>query len=107
MTEFLTGLAEQYPERTFARFNHADDAVQNAFYQAVGGDPGGFPPGLRAAETELKELPNYRSFLACGNEHCSFDRPDFFTEEADGTSLRDWVADLEAGKDVDCPECRP
>jgi hypothetical protein len=107
MTEFLTALAEQYPERTFARFNHAGDAVQEAFYQAVGGDPGGFAPGMRAAETELKELPNYRSFLACGDEHCSFDRPGFYTEEADGVRLRDWVADLEAGEDVDCPACRP
>jgi Pectinacetylesterase len=107
MTEFLTALAEQYPERTFARFNHAGDDVQEAFYEAVGGEQGGFPPRLRAAETELKELPNYRSFLACGDEHCSFDNEGFFEDEVGGVSLRDWVADLEAGEDVDCPECRP
>jgi Pectinacetylesterase len=107
MTEFLTALAEQYPERTFGRFNHVADLEQEAFYQAVGGDPGGFTPGLRAAETELTELPNYRSFLACGGEHCSLDRSRFFEEEVEGTRLRDWVADLEAGEEVDCPECRP
>jgi Pectinacetylesterase len=106
MVEFLTALAEQYPERTFGRFNHAQDNVQEAFYQAVGGTPGGFAPRLRRAEQELKELPNYRSFLACGSDHCAFDRSTLHTVTAEGTRLRDWVADLAAGKDVDCPECR-
>ena len=49
MAEFLTALANEHPDRTFARFNHADDDVQVAFYEAVGGDPDGFAPRLRAA----------------------------------------------------------
>jgi hypothetical protein len=105
MVEFLTALANEHPDRTFARFNHADDDVQVAFYSAVGGEPAGFAPRLQAAERELKELPNYRSFLACGTEHCSFDGSDFYSEETSGVRLRDWVADLAVGKDVDCPEC--
>jgi hypothetical protein len=105
MVEYLTALAEQYPERTFARFNHAQDDVQIQFYWAVGGNPEGFAPRLRAAERELKQLPNYRSFLACGSEHCSFDGSSFYETETNGVRLRDWVADLAAGKDVDCPEC--
>lgn len=106
MVEFLSALAEQYPDRTFARFNHAQDGVQQAFYDAVGGDPAGFSPGLRAAERELKQLPNYRSYLACGSEHCAFDRSTFYSTETDGVRLRDWVADLAEGEDVECPECR-
>ena len=106
MVEFLTALAKQHPDRTFARFNHAHDEVQIAFYGAVGGDSEGFAPRLRAAERELKKLPNYRSFLACGTEHCAFDRPTFYTRETEGVRLRDWVADLAAGKDVDCPSAQ-
>ena len=105
MTEFLTALAEQYPERTFARFNYANDQVQHAFYQAVGGEAAGFASRLRTAESELKELPNYRSFLACGRDHCAFDRSTFYSTTTGGVRLRDWVADLAAGKDVECPEC--
>jgi hypothetical protein len=105
MVEFLTGLAKEYPDRTFARFNHANDDVQVQFYAAVGGTPDGFAPRLRAAEETLKQLPNYRSYLACGFEHCSFDRSTFYSTETGGVRLRDWVADLAAGKDVDCPEC--
>jgi hypothetical protein len=106
MVEFLSALAEQHQEQTFARFNHARDFVQEQFYVAVGGGPNGFAPRLRAAEQELKKLPNYRSFLACGSEHCAFDRDLFYSVEAGGVRLRDWLADLEEGEDVDCPECR-
>jgi hypothetical protein len=106
MAEFLTALAERYPDNTFARFNHAEDDVQQQFYAAVGGTRGGFPARLRAAERDLKELPNYRSFLACGFDHCAFDNERFHEVEAEGVRLRDWVADLASGKDVDCPQCR-
>ena len=105
MVEFLTALAKEHPERTFGRFNHAQDGVQEQFFAAVGGERNGFPPRLRAAERELKRLPNYRSFLTCGFQHCAFDRDLFYSIEEDGIRLRDWVADLAAGKDVECPEC--
>jgi hypothetical protein len=106
MAEFLTALTKRYPKQTFARFNHVADGVQKAFYGAVGGDAADFPGKLRAAETALKRLPNYRSYLACGSAHCSFDRPSLYTERTEGTPLRDWVADLARGKDVTCPACR-
>jgi Pectinacetylesterase len=106
MVEYLTALARRYPKRVFARFNHAGDDVQEAFYGAVGGRGGGFEPRLRAAETRLKRLPNYRSYLACGDEHCSFENEGFYSTRVDGVVLRDWVAGLAAGRDVSCPLCR-
>jgi hypothetical protein len=60
----------------------------------------------RAAEAALKRLPNYRSYLACGDAHCSFVDQAFYATRVDGVSLRDWVADLAAGRDVSCPLCR-
>jgi hypothetical protein len=106
MVEYLTKLAKRYPRRTFARFNHAQDGVQQAFYGAVGGDPAGFEPRLRAAETTLKKLPNYRSYLACGGEHCALPTPEFYSLRVGGVSLRDWTARLAAGRDLSCPVCR-
>jgi Pectinacetylesterase len=106
MVEFLRGLARAHPDRTFARFNHVRDGVQERFYSAVGADPAGFAPRLRAAERTLKRLPNYRSYLACGTEHCAFQGEEFYSLRVGGVRLRDWVADLAAGRDVDCPECR-
>jgi hypothetical protein len=106
MVEFLRRLARVHPRRTFARFNHVRDGVQERFYSAVGADPSGFAPRLRAAERELKRLPNYRSYLACGTAHCAFQGGEFYSLRVGGVRLRDWVADLAAGRAVDCPECR-
>jgi pimeloyl-ACP methyl ester carboxylesterase len=106
MVEFLRSLARAHQKQTFARFNHAADQVQEAFYRAVGGSPDDFPRRLRQAERELKRLPNYRSFLACGTNHCAFQSGEFYSLRVGGVRLRDWVADLARGRDVDCPLCR-
>jgi hypothetical protein len=90
----------------FARFNHAGDDVQERFYWGVGGDPAEFEGRLRAAEVALKRLPNYRSYLACGDAHCSFGGEAFYATQVNGVALRDWVADLAAGRDVSCPLCQ-
>jgi hypothetical protein len=103
--EFLTRLARAHPKVAFARFNHASDRVQERFYEAVGGKPGGFEPRLRLAERTLKRLPNYRSYLACGSNHCALPTPEFYSLRVGGVSLRDWVADLAAGRNVNCPTC--
>ncbi len=106
MVQFLTALARAHPARTFARFNHAEDGVQERFYEAVGGKAGGFAPRLALAERTLKRLPNYRSYLACGFNHCALPTEEFYSLRVDGIRLRDWVADLAAGRDVSCPTCR-
>jgi hypothetical protein len=105
MTEFITRLAKAHPNVTFARFNHATDAVQERFYGAVGGNPAGFEPRLHAAETRLKRQRNYRSYLACGSNHCALPTPEFYSQRVGGVLLRDWVADLARGRDVSCPTC--
>ena len=106
MEQYLGSLLRAHPDVTFARFNHASDNVQEAFYRAVGGDAADFAGRLRAVEERLKELPNYRSYLACGGDHCALPREEFYSLTVAGTPLRDWVSDLAAGKDVDCPTCR-
>jgi len=106
MVEYETALARRYSQRTFARFNYARDNVQERFYLAVGGRRGGFEPGLRMAEARLKQLPNYRSYLACGTDHCVLPRPAFFTLRVGGVAIRDWAQRLATGKNVGCPTCR-
>jgi hypothetical protein len=106
MAEFIERLAAAHRRRTIARFNHASDDVQEQFYAALGDSPGGFEPRLRAAEARLKRLPNYRSFLACGGLHCALPTDEFYGLRVGRVRLRDWVADLAAGKNVSCPLCR-
>jgi hypothetical protein len=106
MVEFIRSLARAHPGRTFARFNHVRDQVQVDFYEAVGGDGRNFAKQLRAAERQLKRVRNYRSYLACGSEHCAFQSSEFYFLRVRGVRLRDWVAGLAEGRDVGCPECR-
>lgn len=106
MEEFMRRLARARPRVTFARFNHAADYVQEAFYEAAGGTRADFPARLRAVERRLKRLPNYRSYLACGSSHCAFQGEEFFSLRVGGVTLRDWVDDLAAGRNVGCPLCR-
>jgi hypothetical protein len=89
MVEYLRALARRYPRRTFARFNYASDDVQERFYAALGANSAGFEPRLRRAEAQLKRLPNYRSYLACGGDHCVLPRFGFFTLRVDGVLVRD------------------
>jgi hypothetical protein len=106
LEEFLAALAREHPTRTFARFNHLRDRVQEVFYEELGGNIVGFADRLTAVEGRLKQLPNYRSYLACGAEHCALTTPEFYSLRVQGVELRDWVADLAAGRDVECPACR-
>jgi hypothetical protein len=106
MTQFEAALARAHPKRVFARFNHAEDNVQQQFYLAVGGKPGGFAPRLVIAERTLKKLRNYRSYLACGTRHCALPTSEFYSLQVGGVRLRDWVANLAAGRNVGCPMCR-
>jgi Pectinacetylesterase len=106
MTQFEAALARAHPKRVFARFNHAEDNVQQQFYLAVGGKPGGFAPRLATAERTLKKLRNYRSYLACGTRHCALPTSEFYSLRVGGVRLRDWVANLAAGRNVSCPVCR-
>jgi hypothetical protein len=104
MESFLRRLARAHPHRTFARFNYASDDVQERY--DVAGERTSFQQRLRAAEARLKRLPNYRSYLACGSDHCVLPLPSFFTLRVAGVRLRDWAANLAAGKNVGCPTCR-
>jgi hypothetical protein len=106
MAEYERALTKRYPSRTFARFNYASDNVQERFYEAVGGKPADFEPRLRRVEAQLKRIRNYRSYLACGGDHCVTPRDRFYSLEIGGVRFRDWAQRLAAGRNVGCPTCR-
>jgi hypothetical protein len=80
---------------------------RSASYEAVGGNPADFGARLRRAEQTLERAAdNYRSFIACGGEHCVLPFDTFYSLRVKGTRIRDWVADLAGGKPVRCLTCR-
>jgi hypothetical protein len=64
---------------------------------------------LDSNEAEFRRVaPTYRSYIYGGAGHVIYNAAEFFFVETDGRWLRDWVADLAAGRDpgdVRCKDC--
>lgn len=107
MAAFYTAVANHYPQARFSQFNTVRDRVQDRYYLAIGGQPGQFEADLQASLDEIHaHTDNFRSFSAGGNAHCVLPNGRFYSYAAQGVALRDWVADLAAGRDVPSVRCR-
>jgi len=64
---------------------------------------------IEANQADIKnEVGNFHSYIAGGDLHTILGRPEFYSYQVNGTSLRDWVAKLvngEAISDVHCSDC--
>lgn len=63
-----------------------------------------------AIDDTESQADNFYSFIATGEQHCILPYANFYTMEADGMLLRDWVDDMIAGEPIEshrCTECEP
>jgi hypothetical protein len=101
--------AQQHPQLRLAQYTTADDAVQLSFLRMLGVTETPQVVLLDSNEAAIRsEVPTYRSFIAGGTSHGILGGSGFFYYEADGRRVRDWVADLAAGRDpgdVRCADC--
>ncbi len=106
---FAVAAAHQ-PNITFAQYDTAEDDVQKKFLGLAEVEADSLLELLQANQADIRaEVPGFRSFIAGGELHTILLRPDFYTYHVDGVRMRDWVADLAAGKPVDdvhCTDCR-
>jgi hypothetical protein len=103
--DFYKVAAARHPENWFSQVNSANDATQSFFLRLFGG---GISVEKIMAENmaEISEsAPNYRYYTAWGDGHCLTPIPEFYTYQVNGVRLRDWVANLVAGEDVDSVQC--
>ena len=101
MPRFYQAVAGHYPWASFAQVNFDDDSVQRQFYEAGGGDPGGFRRALLGNLAAIRAgSPNFRSCLLEGSAHCALPGPEFYTLISGGVRLRDWVAAQANGEPV-------
>lgn len=93
--------ATAFPQNIVAEFTTVADDVQVLFYGFMGGRRADVLAGIPAAIDDLQaDLPNFRGFVAAGSLHTILARPEFYTLEAEGVSIRDWVAQLLTAEDV-------
>jgi hypothetical protein len=101
MSDYYAAVARRYPHVTFAEINHAADRVQTRYFAALGGRPRAFPAALlRSLRAIHRAAPNFRSIVVPGHGHCILPTPAYNNETVDGVRVRNWVADLVAGRPV-------
>jgi hypothetical protein len=101
MSDYYAAIARHYPHVTFAQINHVADRVQTRYFTALGGRPDAFPTALLESLRAIhREAANFRSIVLPGRGHCVLPTPAYDDQTVDGVRLRDWVADLVAGRPV-------
>lgn len=108
LLDFVKHLAKTHSERTQGLISATADETIRMFYDfgkndCKAGIPGSMPParfeeGLLDARDQLASFESFGSYLFEGSTHTMIGSSRFYTHEVDGTSLRDWVADLLDGK---------
>ena len=95
-----------HPAVQLAQYNTAYDSVQGFFLRLFGETQVDLPRLIAANDGDIaKQIGNYDSYLAGGAVHTILQLPLFYTVQADGVRIRDWVAALAAGEPVDSVRC--
>lgn len=84
------------------QFNNSQDARQISGLRQLGLENVSLAQLLEQNYSDIRNaIAKFRSFTASGEVHVILNRPEFYTVEAKGVRLRDWVADLASGQAVE------
>jgi hypothetical protein len=105
-------VAARYPNNIYSQYNTRLDENQALFFSAMGGgDANEWSTQMKASmKTLLASSTNFRAFLAEGTQHCILPFDEFYTVEAGGKKLTDWLSDMVSEKPLEtaaCAECAP
>lgn len=111
LADLYIRLGEAYPNNLLSQYNTTFDENQTFYYDAMGGENGaqGWSEKMLSSMSRIRsDTPNFRSFQASGEQHCIIVANNFYTVEAGGVKLTDWLQDMIDGKDIDnvaCEDC--
>lgn len=104
--------AKHYTNAVFSQYTTDADQSQINFYNFSVFSSRDATPWAELMAGNLAELneenPNFYSYIARGEKHTILASPEFYTQESDGVSIRDWFAALANGEtveDVVCEGC--
>jgi hypothetical protein len=105
-------IAAFYPQNLYSQYNTRLDENQTFYFQAMGGgDANAWSAEMKSNIAEIEgAAPNFRAFLPDGTQHCILPYDNFYTVDAGGKKLVDWLADVVADKPVEnqsCDGCAP
>ncbi len=110
LDQLYNRVANHYPQMQLSQYTTSFDFVQTYFYLRMGGRQDNWNPSMRASFGRINaSSPNFRSFIAPGDQHCSTVEDDFYSIRSGGTQLSSWLnsyINLAPVANVDCgDEC--
>jgi hypothetical protein len=92
-------IGTHYPDMRVSQYNTGNDDNQIFFFKEMGGSAEEWVTAMKGSLAYLEaSTPNFRSFLAPGNEHCILQRPEFYSVESNGKRLVQWLDELANGE---------
>lgn len=108
LPDLYAGIANHYPQHWMSQYNTAKDENQTFYFTAMGGSGADEWSKLMfesVGEIETRSK-SFDSFIAPGEQHCILLYDNFYTVEAGGVKLSDWLADKVSGKAVTSTQCQ-
>jgi hypothetical protein len=112
LTALYVAIAAHFPQNIYSQYNTVLDANQTLYYQTMGGaGAAAWSLEMKASIKEIEsQSPNFRAFLADGQQHCILPQANFYDAQAGGTKLVTWLSDMVNDRpiaDAYCPTCTP
>jgi acetyl esterase/lipase len=100
-------IAAYYPNNTYSEYNTILDSNQTFYYLAMGGkDKEEWSQQMRASLRDIQDAaPNFRAFVAEGEQHCILPAANFYDSEAGGKKLSEWMSDMVNDRPLDSRTC--
>lgn len=106
--EFVMLASKSAENLKLFQVNHAFDQVQASNIKLTSiQDPNVFELIQETDKNIKADVPYFKSYLTGGNKHTSIQLYSFYGYQSNGIRLRDWVADIALGKEVDNVRCNP
>ncbi|MDX2006697.1 MAG: pectin acetylesterase-family hydrolase [Meiothermus sp.] len=98
LPDLYRAIAQQFPSARLSQYTTQEDGVQSYFYGLMGGDPGDWPHLAQSSLGSIKQgRSNFSSYTAPGGGHCVSVTDSFYTTQAGGSRLSQWVKALVDG----------
>jgi hypothetical protein len=107
LPDLYAGIANHFTDQWTSQYNTTFDWNQHFYYQAMGGGPvEEWSEKMLAFVDEIEtRAENFAAFIAPGDQHCILPYENFYTVEANGVKLTDWLDELLAEGSVSSVRC--
>ncbi|HEX7476843.1 MAG TPA: pectin acetylesterase-family hydrolase [Polyangiales bacterium] len=108
MTQDFSEIAgnDYFPDGIVAELGSSHDILEGFTLSIMGGDKSTWPDKVQEHLKNVSaKADRFRSFVVAGTHHIIINQNSFYKHEINGRRMRDWVADLADGKDVESTQC--